>query len=691
MKKIVRSINQLLRYSRIQVRLSVFFVLLLSISLAATSFVSYKQSSRAIQSKIELYSVQVMNQVSQNLRLEMNHFESAMDDIVSKEDLQNDLINYKKTPEMQYGITDKIRKLFRHQISLEGYITSESIFLDKDHILGVGAEFLDANQRDHLIEVSQKNFDYNYSYVNSTTGAPSIAISKQIKSSVSGIALGIIILTLSEEHVSNIYRQIDIGKSADLFIIDSTGMIISSRDKDINQVNQNYSDTQFVNDLKSYGKQQQSTFAYSVRGTDSLVAYSLIPNTDWYVVAAIPTSYLHAELIQLAKTIVWISLVCLSISAILAYIISLGISVPSKKIVFAMEEAQKGNLTLSIDDNNKDEMGKISQNFNEMIANIRLLIQETSISSQNVIVQAQMIDATSERTRQSSQQIATIIEQIAKGAVDQAQEAYECSTNMRDLSNKINIVGEGMDTVSQAVENTKRISENTQEMVILLNAKTDTAYSVSQEIIHGIKDFKEDLNNMRNIVGVISKIAGQTNILSINASIEAARAGIAGKGFAVVAQEVKAFAEQTKSASLLISDMISDVQNKYEITANLANRASVIIEDQRETAKETNLSFKTIFNTMEQISSDIFHMNDAVKEILLSKEKTLEAIDIISSVTEETAATTEEATASTEEQLSSAEELAALAENLTQNAHGLSISISKFNITKGDDRRDERD
>jgi methyl-accepting chemotaxis protein len=680
LKNIMHSFNKMLRFSKIQLRLSVFFILLLSFSLATISFVSYKQSSRAIQSKIELYSVQVMNQVSQNLRLDMNHIETGMEDIITNVDVQNSLEQFTNSADNQYAATDKIRKIIKHQITSQNYITSESIFIDNDNILGFGAEYFDSKQLNHMVELSKQNFNYNYSFVNYATGIPSIAVSKRVKSSISGKVLGTIILTFSDEHISDIYKNIDIGKSADMFIIDSAGTIISSRDKEKNPVNQLFSDKRLMENMESYSKQKKATFSYLHRGTSSLVTYSPIPNSNWSVVAAIPQSYLDAELIQLGKTIVWIGLICLFISAILAYFISLSISLPSKKIVHAMEEAKKGNLKINIEDNSKDEMGIISRNFNEMLANIRLLIHQTIVSSQRVLEQAQKIDDASNRTRESTKQFASIVEQIAEGATHQANEAYESSANMSDLSDKINQVGREMDTVSYAVENTKKVSQSTMAIIHSLNEKTVTANMVSQEIIKDIKDFNAEMKKVENIVGVISDIASQTNVLSINASIEAARAGTAGKGFAVVAQEVKMLAEQSKAASILIGTIISVVQKKYETTANLTNRSSIIIEEQKDAVKATDLSFKTIFNEMEQISGYIFSVNDAVKEILLSKEKTQEAIEVISSVAEETAATTEEAAASTEDQRTSAEELATLAENLNQTANELSIAIANFKI-----------
>jgi methyl-accepting chemotaxis protein len=445
-------------------------------------------------------------------------------------------------------------------------------------------------------------------------------------------------------------------------------------------VNQPFPDKQLVEKIVSSNQQQMYGFPYTLHGTNAHVSFSPIPDIDWYVVAAIPNSYLYAELTQLANATLWIGLLCLIVSAMIAYIISLGISVPSRRIVYAMNEAQQGNLHIHIDDPHKDEMGQISSSFNVMIANIRSLIQQFSTSSESVLNQAQSIDAASDKSKHATGQFAAIIEQIAEGASHQAAEAQDCVTNMNALSDKMNLIGKDIRTVSEAVRNTQKASEGTMGVIQSLNEKTVTANAVSGGIIQHITEFNENITKVADIARLISNLSKQTNILSINASIEAARAGAAGRGFSVVAQEVNRLAEQSRAASLTISGIISDMQTKYGTTVQLTNQASLIIEEQKEAVTETDQTFRNIVKDMEQISGYVFQINDSVNDILQSKEKTLQAIEAISSVAKETAAATEEVAAGTQVQRTGAEELAGLAEHLHQTAEELSKAISNFNM-----------
>jgi methyl-accepting chemotaxis protein len=524
---------------KISTRLSLFIVCLLFFAIGGISLISYKQSSSAIQTKIELYSEQIMNQVSQNLRLDLKRVENTLDDVSSTEDIQEGLAQYYLKPDTQYVVNNKVRKLLTHQVVLMPYIKSANIALDSKTILGIGADYLEKNKYTGIVESAQNNFSFNYSLINDANGAPLISISKRFKSANSGDVLGTLVLTLTEEHISDTYRQIDIGKAADIFVMDSKGLIISSRDKTRIPVNQILADSVLIDAVINHHKANKSTFSSKLLKTDSLVAFSPIENSDWFVVAAIPKAYLDVELNRSAKTTFWLGLICLLVSAIVAYFISLGISLPSKKILYAMNEAKNGNLNIQLKERNKDEMGQIAASFNEMMTNIRMLVKQATISTQCIIEQSQVMNQASARMRETTGQFVTIIDEITLGAVNQANEAGYSASHMNDLAEKIDLVELDVEIVSKTVEKSKRISESTLEIVGLLNEKTITVNQASQKIVQDILTFNEDMKNVKNIVQVISDIASQTNILSINASIEAARAGSAGKGFAVVAQEVK--------------------------------------------------------------------------------------------------------------------------------------------------------
>lgn len=433
-----------------------------------------------------------------------------------------------------------------------------------------------------------------------------------------------------------------------------------------------------VNDVLKF--QTEQVFKGKLAAGQCLVAYSPIENTDWYVVSTIPFSYLNAETNKIGVSIVIIGFICFLLSLLLSYIISKSISIPLNRLVSLMKEAKNGNLSVNINVRHKDEISEVNRNFNDMLSNISSLVSKVNTSALSVLNNSEKIYTSSEQSSVVSEQVATTIQQIAKGASEQAEETSECVNQMNKLSNDINNVGSGMKTVSGVISETKNLSENALSVVKSLSDKALETRSVSENIINDINNLNSDMKEIKKVVKVIVAIAEQTNLLSLNAAIEAARAGDAGKGFAVVADEVKKLADRSKDASITINNIINNIQHKTEQTVTAANNAGTIVNQQMEAVENTDTVFRTIFDTMEGLSRHIGNVEDSVKDILVSKEKTMEAIENISAVSEEAAATAEEVSASTQEQMASSEELSKLAKELTDMSRELSDSISMFKI-----------
>jgi methyl-accepting chemotaxis protein len=451
-------------------------------------------------------------------------------------------------------------------------------------------------------------------------------------------------------------------------------------------VGSQYSDPKLVEKVVSKqkdisaGKTSEITFDMTLNKQKHLIAFSSIPKTDWYVVSTIPYNYLNKETNSIGLKILLLTFICIIIAMLLSFVISKSISDPLRKMVELMKEAKNGNFSLNLKDKSRDEIGEVIINFNDMVTNIRLLVSKVHESAQSVLGKSDQIASSAEHSYTAAEQIATTIQQIAKGASEQAEEVSESVDNMNRLADGINRVGSEMGSVAGIIYNTRTLSENAMETVKSLNTKAMETNSVSEKIVTDINALNSDMKEIKKIVKVIVGIAEQTNLLSLNAAIEAARAGAAGKGFAVVADEVRKLADQSKEASVTINNIINSIQQKTEITVNAANSASCIVKEQMSAVSDTDKAFKTILNAMEGISTQMNTVEDSLKAILSSKEKTMESIENISAVSQEAAATVEEVSASTQEQIGGAEMLSNFAKDLNEMAQELNTSISIFKI-----------
>lgn len=691
-----------LRKYKIQVRLISSFLILSVLPLSVLAVITMVLSSNAIESKISAYSIELTKQVSKNTSVALSRIENDSVDIAFSEITQELLskggsLSEGEAMTMQLKLNETLVKRFA---ALKDVTDIQLFSMDNTKFIGKGdtnnkfnfqESFLEAlfkkaadesgkpvwvaiNKDD---EIENKNTVLTENIRGNGNG---IVLARQVKSLAEGNEIGYLVIRINEKYIQGIFEDMNIGENTDVFILAMDGKVVSSRNPVI-EVAKEYKNTELTELLKKNeidgGK--KSVF-YKIDNKNTMVVHSRIENMDWLAVSTIPASYLYSESETIKRVILLIAFGSIILAVILSYKISDSVSHPLRELVELMNETKNGNLMVAIEDQNKDEITDVIRSFNDMVENIRDLVSKVHRSAQRVLLSAEKISMSSECSANTVEQLSASMQQIAFGTTNQAEDASSCFEKMKVLSKEINKVGDDMSSVSGEVEKTSILSKDAMESVVLLNNKTLETNKVSEGIIEDINSLSTDMSEIKKIVKMIVQIAEQTNLLSLNAAIEAARAGEAGKGFAVVADEVKKLAEQSKSASDVINNIIVNIQKKTEITVSAANTASVILKDQIKAVEATDTAFKTIFESMSGINEYIVSMSKTVKNVLKSNEDMFGSIQNISAVSEETAATVEEVSASYEEESAHIQELLNMADNLEDMARELDEAISRFSI-----------
>jgi len=353
---------------------------------------------------------------------------------------------------------------------------------------------------------------------------------------------------------------------------------------------------------------------------------------------------------------------------------------PLRNLEDIIQNAKNGILDISVNDEYNDEISRLNSDFDNMIENIKTLISKVKQCSSRVLQTAGEVANLSATYLNLSEQIAQSMSQIAEGTSEQAVNTLITAAYVNKLSEDINRIEEEVASSSETIDNIKSLSKSAMVAVNSLNQKTIQTGEVAEKIVISMNQLKNDMKHIEHIVDFVRNISKQTNLLSLNASIEAAKAGSAGNGFAVVADQVKKLANQTQESLNTISKVIDEINKKVEFSTNSAYNTKHIIEEQLNSVLHTDNAFKEIYKTMEVFNDKISSFSTAFNIILSSKQKTIESINIISSVSQETAATTEEVTASAQSQISDIEFLLNQANLLNQLAHNLNESISFFKI-----------
>lgn len=676
----VFSQSSIIRNRRIQMRLIVSFLLISLVPLCIISTISYVKSSSDIHNKIENFSAQIMSAENVIINEGFIKIENVSTDIIESREVQEGLDEDVNPGGIKdFKIVNSIQKKIAQKVAQMNIISGIAIIIDKDTIFGYGANNINKSKYEETIEITDKNpYQFQFDMDTDVNGNKVILISRQIRTGTSGKKLGTITVAVKETYLSNMYRTVNFGNDSGIFIVNGNGKVISSQDNERIAIGKQFPDASLTEKIQNARKNNLSTFSARINGEKKLVSYKSLEEQKWYLVCTIPNSYLNREAGSTGKTAVFVGIICMVFAVIISFAITDSIAAPLRKLRGVMLEAQNGNLNIKIKDNFKDETSQIVQSFNNMMGQIRGLIERVNNSSQDVLQKAQKIEITSEATQCSSEQIAVSVQQVARGSAEQAEEAADCMTCMNELSDKIGTGSRMIDFAADTVRNTKILSEEATGIIRLLSERSRAAGAVSEKIAADIKVLNENMKRISGINNLVGAISNQTNLLSLNASIEAARAGEAGKGFAVVAGEVGTLAGRIKEASVNIEQIIKEISGATAVTTDAVRNSGVIISEQMGAVIESEKAFKSIYDKMENIFSTYEKTQEIMKDILGLKERAATAICQISAAAQQAAAVAEEVSAGTEEQLTGATVLSQLAKDLNQTSSELTSAVLKF-------------
>ncbi len=667
----------LLRLINIKTRLIAAFLILSFIPLLVIGTFSYNKSSKAIESKAENYSTELLKQVGNNVKTEMVKLNSVFNDILISKEMTDLLNSYSANSSSKVEAEIAIKMLISKKLSLINGATGAQIRVGNEKI-DFGSTGLSEEQAESAAEAA-KSSSGSLNFKSDVSGGENVfVVMKEVKARE---VQGVFLVTLKEEVLSVGYKDVDLGSNAGILIVDKEGKVVSSADSKRFPVNAAFENIALAGYLQNDSQEAKNAVSLEVGGEKCLVGYSAIEGTDWYMIGTIPYKYLQSESRSIGGAILIVAFFCIALALILSLVISRSISKPLDNLVKVMEKAKEGNLSLKLQDNNRDELSRVINNFNNMIEKIRFLISKVNHVTTTVVTNTGEMLSLSERSREASEQITLTIQQIANGASDQADDTTESVNHMEKLSEQINQVKAEIDEITSIIRDTKDLSHASNDIIGTLSKKSEEAKAVTGEIVEDIQGLSSGMKEIGKILSVIVGISEQTNLLSLNAAIEAARAGEAGRGFSVVAEEVKKLSEQTRESTTVIGNIIKNIQGKTVNTVKITNTASSIINGQTESVMKTGDAFKEILNRLGKINTKVSFMDSSVRNVLESKAKVLESITNISAVSEETAATIEEVSAGTQEQLAGSEEVARNAKELNATAEELSQLISTFNVT----------
>ncbi|NPV27382.1 MAG: methyl-accepting chemotaxis protein [Firmicutes bacterium] len=670
----------------LQMRMTALFGLIVLIGCAVLGVLSYNQAKSALEDEAVTALQKLAKQAAETVETRLQAR------LYVVEALANTSVIRGKSGDREATLEEKLQTLSDELKRAESFGFKRLGLADKNgEIIYHDGSKANIADRDYFkAALGGKSF-ISSTIVSKIDGSVVFIFSSPVRHHATNEITGVLTGTVDGTRLGQLVASITYGRTGYAFVVDGTGKMIAHKDNELVKSQENYiekskTDPSFSSIgavIAKMAKGEEGVASYTYQGLDMVIGYAPIKSTGWSVGVNVPRAEVLERVAGLKQSALLVSLVIIFAALALTFVIARTITIPITQAVGHLSLIASGDFTQSVSEHflhRRDEVGKLVQAIGQLQASLKPLLAGLKGEAKTLAGNSETLSAASEEIASSSNEVARAIQQVAAGAAEQAGHLQEILGLIGNITSSLEKVYIELGRVKDNSVETSRLADVGKKELDILVASIKEVREAFQVVAEKLIGLRGSVNQVGEILEVINGIADQTNLLALNAAIEAARAGEAGRGFAVVADEVRKLAEQSRASSDKIRTLLGTIAadtNEVVATSEEVKRQVVA---QLENVENTVKSFDDILESVAAIAPMLEATYGEMDSTVKNKDIVLDRVQNVSAVSEETSASAQEISASAEELSATTEEIAANAQEILMVAKKLEEQTERFKV-----------
>ena len=638
-------------------KISLISLVIMILSFVCVGFISIKSAKGSLEKEMSKTIVESVHATADSIRASNEKEFKMIETLASLPEIKN--------PEI--SLLDKTHTIYGATYTDDDYI--DVCILDAQGFAWInnGAKKIPFSERNYFKQPFKTGGRFQTDpFINKVTNAPAVFYSvpvfdtdNKLSNVIFCVIDGLLISKLATNHVAGNNRPAFLvtlndgpgGENEAFSELHSSGIIIGSEKllspeakleeyttESIFAEAEATGNADFIKGIERIKTEQKGIFKYTHEGETYVIAFERVPETKWVALNRVPYSDFQSDIdVMRNRIIIFIAILTIISVAILGTVIMFSMK-PLKNVKAAINEIATGSadLTKRIENNSKDEIGEVVNGFNKFSEKLQGIIKDLKHSKESLLSVGSALSSNVVDTSTSISEVYKTIDEIKQEILTQgesvnltASTVTEISSNIESLEKMIETQSQGVEQASTAVEqmigNISSVNKSVEQMAesfdILLK-NTNSGVEKQQVVANKIKEIEGQSEALQEANLVIAKIASQTNLLAMNAAIEAAHAGDAGRGFSVVADEIKKLSDNSSRESNKISDQLTQIATSVSEVVTASNESYEALKKVVQLINSTDDIVRQIRYAMEeqntgsqQIGEALHVMNDTTTEV----------------------------------------------------------------------------